>query len=166
MPDWWTPQDPGDSNDPTYARHRNVTRGDHDAYIRDFARDLKAFDGDVHGVLGIFASFLESDGTSLTRSLGPGLDRLGGFTKAITSQDDRDFAVYSQLSWDVFEWASLTGGVRYTNERRAVSRTSIAPLGDISNFPATDPVVQFEGSESGIFTKWTPMASLGLEVRL
>lgn len=44
---WWEPVTPGDYSDPTYARHINITRGDHDAYIRQFARDAKAFGGTV-----------------------------------------------------------------------------------------------------------------------
>ena len=44
---WWTPVDPANQNSPTYARHKNITRGDHDAYIRDYARDVKAFGDEV-----------------------------------------------------------------------------------------------------------------------
>ncbi|CAN5565815.1 hypothetical protein BH23CHL8_BH23CHL8_29400 [soil metagenome] len=49
---WWEPVDPSDLSDPTYPRHRNISRGDHDAYIRRFARDAKAFG---HTVLLRFA---------------------------------------------------------------------------------------------------------------
>jgi mannan endo-1,4-beta-mannosidase len=44
---WWEPVDPADLADSTYPRHRNISRGDHDAYIRRFARAAKAFGGTV-----------------------------------------------------------------------------------------------------------------------
>ncbi|CAN5790961.1 hypothetical protein BH23CHL8_BH23CHL8_09960 [soil metagenome] len=44
---WWEPVKPNDFSDPTYSRHQNITRGDHDAYIRQFARDAKTYGGKV-----------------------------------------------------------------------------------------------------------------------
>ena len=44
---WWEPVDPSDLSSPTYARLANVVAGDHDAYIRRFARDAKAFKSPV-----------------------------------------------------------------------------------------------------------------------
>ena len=40
---WWEPVTPSDTSDPTYPRHKNITAGNHDAYIREWARDAKAF---------------------------------------------------------------------------------------------------------------------------
>jgi beta-mannanase len=40
---WWEPWDPSDPESPTYARHANITSGLHDDYIRQFARDARAF---------------------------------------------------------------------------------------------------------------------------
>jgi hypothetical protein len=40
---WWEPVRSADPSDPTYARHRNIIDGDHDAYILEFARDAKAY---------------------------------------------------------------------------------------------------------------------------
>jgi hypothetical protein len=40
---WWEPVDPRDLSLPTYARHRTIIQGRHDAYIREFAGDAKAF---------------------------------------------------------------------------------------------------------------------------
>jgi Glycosyl hydrolase family 26 len=44
---WWEPVSPGDPDDPTYSRNKNITAGDHDAYIRQWARDAKAFGGNI-----------------------------------------------------------------------------------------------------------------------
>jgi hypothetical protein len=40
---WWEPIDPRHRSDGTYARHRNITAGKHDDYIRQYARDARAF---------------------------------------------------------------------------------------------------------------------------
>jgi beta-mannanase len=39
---WWEPIDPRDLASPTFARLANIVDGDHDAYIRRFARDARA----------------------------------------------------------------------------------------------------------------------------
>jgi hypothetical protein len=44
---FWEPIDPHALASPTYARHANISAGDHDAYIRGFARDAKAFGSPV-----------------------------------------------------------------------------------------------------------------------
>ena len=44
---WWEPVDPRNKGAATYARHRNIIRGDHDAYIREYARRAKSFGGTV-----------------------------------------------------------------------------------------------------------------------
>jgi hypothetical protein len=38
---WWEPVDPRERDAPTYARHATIVRGDHDAYVRAFARDAR-----------------------------------------------------------------------------------------------------------------------------
>ena len=40
---WWEPWGPNGHSDPTYARHANIIAGLHDAYIRQYARDARAF---------------------------------------------------------------------------------------------------------------------------
>jgi hypothetical protein len=44
---WWAPAHESDPDDPTFARHRNITDGDHDAYIRQFAREARDYGGTV-----------------------------------------------------------------------------------------------------------------------
>lgn len=44
---WWEPVDPTDLSDPTYPRHQNIIDGHHDAYIRAWAQDAKAYGGNV-----------------------------------------------------------------------------------------------------------------------
>jgi mannan endo-1,4-beta-mannosidase len=40
---WWEPIKPGNWADATYTRNKNITAGDHDSYIRDYANAAKAF---------------------------------------------------------------------------------------------------------------------------
>jgi hypothetical protein len=44
---WWEPFDPTDSGSTYYSRHANINAGMHDDYIRQYARDAKAFGGKV-----------------------------------------------------------------------------------------------------------------------
>ena len=44
---WWEPVSPGNLGDGTYARHRNIINGNHDAYIRQFARAARDFGAQV-----------------------------------------------------------------------------------------------------------------------
>ena len=44
---WWEPVNPGDLTDPTYSRHTNISAGNHDAYIRQWARDARDFGGSM-----------------------------------------------------------------------------------------------------------------------
>ena len=44
---WWEPVDPTDLSSPKFARLANIVAGDHDAYIRRFARDAKGFKSPV-----------------------------------------------------------------------------------------------------------------------
>jgi hypothetical protein len=44
---WWEPYTPSDPTDTTYSRLKNIADGKHDAYIRRYARDAKAFKGRI-----------------------------------------------------------------------------------------------------------------------
>lgn len=44
---WWEPVDPAQPMDPTYPRHKNISAGNHDPYIRQWARDARDFGGTV-----------------------------------------------------------------------------------------------------------------------
>ena len=118
-------------------------------------------DGDVTAVAGFFASWLNQTRANITRTNSPTLDTVGGFTVGPVEQNDKDWAFYGQATWNVIEWISLTGGIRYTSETRAVARSTIFPVG---NGTTDDPVVTSAGSDSKTFTQWTPMASLQLFV--
>ncbi len=118
-----------------------------------------ALDGDINAIAGFFASWQNNTRASLVRTNPPALDQVGGFTLGPVEQDDNDWAFYGQASWNLLDWLSVTGGIRYTSETRGTARQTIFPFG---NGATSDPVVTSEGSESKTFTQWTPMGSLQL----
>ncbi|MBM4265122.1 MAG: TonB-dependent receptor, partial [Deltaproteobacteria bacterium] len=75
-----------------------------------------------------------------------------------TATDNWDWAIYAQATADFTDWLSLTGGLRYTEEKKGLFRTLQQPF---AIPPVNEPLpVDFDGS--AIFSDWTPMASLAL----
>ena len=126
----------------------------------------QALDGRLNVVGGFYASWLTSSVGNLVATNRPTLDHIGGFTYGPVSQDDHDWAFYSQATYDVTEILSLTGGIRYTNETRGIARASWYPLGDVANIG--EPTCIHEDDQPCVttgketFTSWTPMGSLQL----
>ncbi len=70
-----------------------------------------------------------------------------------------DFAVYTQITAQPTEWLGLTGGVRYTLEKKGLQRVLQQPLADTA--AGFDPLpVDFEADDT--FSDTTPMANLTL----
>jgi iron complex outermembrane receptor protein len=67
------------------------------------------------------------------------------------------WALYGQATLDVFEWLSLTGGVRFTEEKKGLNARTI----DLNN-PEADPILDLGPKEK--FDAWTPMASVALSL--
>lgn len=133
----------------------------------------EAFDGRVSGVGGFFASWNNSSvGRLVKTQLDPPppepqtLSHLGAFTYGPVDQNDSDWAFYGQATWDVLEWMSLTGGLRYTNERRGVTRSNIYPTGDLDNIGTPTCIHEPDQpcAQSGVaaYSSWTPMGSIEL----
>lgn len=80
----------------------------------------------------------------------PALDRL---TDAPTNIDNWTWAIYGQATYDVLDWMSLTGGLRYTQDKKGLQFMQIDPR--------TDAVFANE-SGSKVFDAWTPMGSIAL----
>lgn len=126
----------------------------------------QALDGRLNAVGGFFASWLNSSVGNLVATNRPTLDHIGGFTYAPVTQDDHDWAFYGQATYDLTDTLSLTGGIRYTNETRGVTRANWYPLGDLANI-GENTCIQEEGAPCVVggdetFTQWTPMGSVQL----
>jgi iron complex outermembrane receptor protein len=82
-------------------------------------------------------------------------DAVGASTLNHTDIDNWSWALYTQGTFALTDWADLTAGVRYTEEKKGFGRIAVNPFTP-DNPPAID------ASDSRIFTAWTPMGSLAL----
>ena len=65
-----------------------------------------------------------------------------------------DGAFYGQGTWSLLDWANVTAGIRWTEERKKIHKLQVG---------AFDPsVVRIDISDEATFTAWSPMASLAL----
>ncbi len=109
---------------------------------------------DLTWVLGFFSFWETADTRSSTRIQAGPVEALQDDTDRI---DNWNWALFGQASWDVTDWLSLTGGVRYTEEKKGIE--IINRLGaNVDN----DRPPEFQGGNRAIFTAWTPMASVAL----
>ncbi len=78
-----------------------------------------------------------------------------GVSYNFTTVDNWDWALFGQGTVNVTDWADFTAGIRYTQEKKGLTRRVEQPLN------ATVPVpVDFAGN--AIYGAWTPMATLSL----
>ncbi len=114
-----------------------------------------ALDGDLDYVAGAFGFWEKGFDDRASYVLPPGeggvpLDRL---TNAPINISNWTWALYGQATYDLLEWMSLTGGLRYTQDKKGLT------------FMQFDPRTGEEFADeagSKIFDAWTPMASLAL----
>jgi iron complex outermembrane receptor protein len=69
--------------------------------------------------------------------------------------DNWTWAPYGQVTWDAFDWLSLTGGLRYTEDKKGA---------DVRITDPTRPDVppELDTGNSAVFASWTPMGSIAL----
>jgi iron complex outermembrane recepter protein len=76
-----------------------------------------------------------------------------------TEIDNWDWALFGQTTLQIAPFANLTAGVRYTEEKNGLSRLVTRPL---EEDPNRQVAVDFD--DSAIFSAWSPMASLAVNV--
>lgn len=69
--------------------------------------------------------------------------------------DNWNWAFYGQATWDVTDWLSLTGGLRYTEEKKGIEIVNRL-ITDVE----TERPPETSAQNSEIFSAWTPMASI------
>ncbi len=120
----------------------------------------------VGGVFGYWENAENNFGVSLLPGTLVSEPPLGlGLSRGDVKTSNWDWAVYSQATFTPWEWLSLTGGIRYTQEKKGLSRILRQPNGEVEegNPLSGDPLpVNF--SESEIFTDASPMGTLSLTV--
>lgn len=109
-----------------------------------------AWDGRIQFVTGAFGFWETADENV-------GFTILPGFLNVVQDNDraidNWTWALFGQGSIELAEWASLTAGVRYTQDKKglfAETRNALDP---------SEPPLQ-DQSRSKVFDAWTPMASL------
>ncbi len=104
-------------------------------------------------VAGAFAFWEEGEADFTTSSSSALFDFAN---QGLTQTDNWNWALYGQATADLFDWLSITAGVRYTQEKKgiAVFNRNLIPNDDVS-LPRT--------REREIFSAWTPMASVALK---
>jgi iron complex outermembrane receptor protein len=105
-----------------------------------------AFDDRLALVAGAFGLWEDQDAT-------PVLSILDGVLLTPQRQqfDNWNWAIYTQATYDATDWLSLTGGLRYTEEKKGATATDRDLAGN------GVPV-----SRRDTFDEWTPMASIAL----
>jgi iron complex outermembrane receptor protein len=128
-----------------------------------------ALDGALSFVAGLYG-FWENGGEyqsvrAFPGPLTPGPSPLGDLTTATTRKDtvidNWSWALFTQVGWNITDWMSLTGGIRYTREKKGlaldITRPPLPPQDPVQ--PSLDVV---DVAEAARFDAWTPMASLAL----
>jgi len=112
-------------------------------------------DGQIEFVTGAFGFWETATDARTTWVLPPqpGTPGLNQITNGATDISNWTWALYGQATWDVTDWASLTAGLRYTQDKKGLT------------FVQTDPRdgdVFADESGDEVFPAWTPMASIAL----
>ncbi len=110
--------------------------------------NTSALDERLNVVAGAFGLWEDQDATGVLNIL----------DVIITPQrqqfDNWNWALYGQATGEITDWLSLTGGLRYTKEKKAATATDEVPFDSAGPFePVTDRAT---------FEAWTPMASISL----
>ena len=84
-------------------------------------------------------------------------------TRQISPQfiDNWTWAIYGQASYDFTDWAQLTGGLRYTEDKKGTTSQRFDCIPGPEN-TCTGFTEAFNESDSAIFSAWSPMGTLSL----
>jgi iron complex outermembrane receptor protein len=129
---------------------------------------LKYSSDRLKGVLGVY--YLNENVSSHQEAYADDLFKFGAvpitFTRLIDDkQVTKSYAAFGQLTFDVTDKVSLTGGLRYTREDKTYNRctTTSSSLGLLNGlaycFPRDLPA-PFTGDDDVSYDAWTPMVSL------
>jgi iron complex outermembrane receptor protein len=121
----------------------------------------RALGGRIESLTGVFAQWEDSFQNTATRALeGTIGDFFGGTIIARVDQNNSDWAVFNQTTYNVLDWLAVTGGVRYTQESKNISRFTVNPFGTLAAPGVPQVVLNANGSK--VFDAVTPMATVTL----
>lgn len=144
-----------------------------DGHAQQISQELQAtgtaLDDALSFVGGVYGFWEDASEYQSVRTfpgpLTPGPSPIGDITSATTDKDtivdNWSWALFTQATYDVVDWLSLTAGVRYTREKKGLSLDLVRPPLPPEN-PTQDALQLVDVSESEIFDAWTPMAALSV----
>jgi iron complex outermembrane receptor protein len=107
----------------------------------------------INLVSGVFA-FWENGRFEPTILAGPQATPLD-VNLSRTSIDNWTWALFAQGTADIWDWLSVTGGLRFTQDKKGLSVFNRDP-----RFPLNP--AELQGDESKVYDRWTPMGSIVL----
>ncbi len=128
--------------------------GSQEQYSSELLLNSEAWDNRLNIVSGAFG-FWETGRVEPTTLAGGSLPVPLSESTAMTAIDNWSWAIFTQATVDVTDWLSLTGGVRYTEDKKG--QTSF--IRD-QRFPDMEPTL--DESARRVFDRWTGMASAAL----
>jgi len=164
----WRQQKPRTRQDLDMSRvpvlNLTLTEGGEDGAAPGFQQQISqelqanasALDERLQMVGGVFGFWEKADMPFVTYSVPtiiPDADPINIESRSRT--DNWNWAVYGQGTFDLTEWLSLTGGLRYTREKKGASQQTTNRTTGIEDPPYSGSV---------IYDAWTPMASVALKV--
>lgn len=142
------------------ARHAEVggaARNGGPRHQRQVSQEIQlagsAWDGRLPFVAGYFVQWETADVEADLWALPQVLDIQARNRIAV---DNWTWALFGQSTWRATDWLSLTGGIRYTEEKKGVDVWWTTPF--------TNPDPLFDDSADAIYSAWTPTASIATEV--
>ena len=132
-------------------------------FARQISHELRlqgnALDERLHATVGAFFFWDDADDTNgqsafRFRPDGSPTGVGQGTSIATLGVDNYSWALFTQASADLTDWAQLTAGLRFTADQKGLSKREAFPL-------LEDPL-RVDASERSTFEDWTPMASLAL----
>lgn len=131
----------------------NGEAGHQQQITQEFQVQGNAADGDLSYIGGYFVYWETADATQTIESLTKAPAALGGSSRARVDVDNWTWAIFTQGTYDVLDWLSVTAGVRYTEEKKGFAK---------NQFNVRNGDLMVDANESRIFTAWTPMANLSI----
>ncbi|MEZ5710234.1 MAG: TonB-dependent receptor [Blastomonas sp.] len=140
---------------------------------RQWSQELQLkYSGDrLNGVLGLY--YLDEKVESHQEAYADDLFAFNGFPISFTrliddAQRTRSFAAFGQATYDFSDRFSVTGGLRYTREKKSYNRftTTISDLALLNGidflFPGSLPA-PLNSDDDAVFDAWTPSVTLSFK---
>ncbi|PNU04388.1 TonB-dependent receptor [Novosphingobium guangzhouense] len=123
-------------------------------FSQEFQIVGKALDGRLNWVTGLY--FFKEKG----KDINP-IDFLVVYANSGGYYDYKNWAAFAQLGFEITDGLTLTGGIRYTDDRKSYlpDQYVISTLEPFLSIPTGTRIVPYEWVDANV-KKWTPMANL------